>query len=764
MGLTKIKLLLLSALFLISSATFSQSIRGFYVNGFSGILGNTTSENNLLNYAQGNGFNYLCLYDVSGLNWTSTTVKNQFASFASRAKTQYGITQIGLCSEIYSFFSTYIIPYNQSRSIANEKVDVLNFEFEFWVSSTISGQYCSKYLTPGGYSCDTAGAFAFAKSQFQLIDNLAASNGLISEVYFGWPNKGQLQWFAQRADRILMHAYRTNDADVYAYSKGRLENAASINSSVKIIVIFSSESSFMGPWLTTHPITQPYTTYAAGLSAETASWKQYINLQGYHWFKYTTMPATTSVTATATAGGPTTFCTGGNVVLTANSGTSQTYQWTKNGSNISGATSISYTATTSGSYAVKVTKSGTTATSASITVTVSTSITAPTISASGPLSFCPGGSVVLTSSSSTGNHWSNNATTQSITVSTTGNYTVTRTSGSCSATSTITTVSTTTSPSTPTISTSGSTSICPGTGITLTSSATTTGGYVWSTGATTRSIAVLTAGTYWVRAGSTTCYSTSANKITTMLTAPATPTISASGSTNIGTGGSVTLTSSSATAYSWLSGVTTQAVVATTAGVYRVTVTGSNGCKATSANKIVTSSTCTPPAVPTITSSSTTNILLNGSQITLTCNTSTGGWLWSTGATTRAITVSTGGTYTVKNYNSGSCFATSLPVTVYLIYSTREAGTATVSESVTNMISYPNPSNGHFNVSFNSELEQKCLISIYDISGRLMMERNIETVQGNNLIEMNVPSLSSGVYLMRLSGTSINKQLRLNIE
>ena len=764
MGLTKIKLLLLSALFLISSTTFSQGIRGFYVNGFSGILGNTTSENNLLNYAQGNGFNYLCLYDVSGLNWTSTTVKSQFASFASRAKTQYGITQIGICSEIYSFFSTYIIPYNQSRSIANEKVDVLNFEFEFWVTSTISGQYCSKYLSPGGYSCDTAGAFAFAKSQFQQIDNLAAANGLISEVYFGWPNKGQLQWFAQRADRILMHAYRTSDADVYAYSKGRLGDAASINSSVKIIVIFSSESSFMGPWLSSHPITQPFVTYAAGFAAETATWKQYINLQGYHWFKYTTMPATTSVTATATAGGSTTFCTGGSVVLTANSGTSQTYQWTKNGSNISGATSISYTANASGSYAVKVTKSGTTATSASITVTVSTSITAPTISASGPLSFCPGGTVTLTSSSATGNQWSNNATTQSITVSTAGNYTVTCTSGSCSATSSATAVSTTSTPPTPTISTSGSTSICPGTGITLTSSATSSGGYVWSTGATTRSIAVLTAGTYWVRAGTTTCYSTSANKVTTMLTAPATPTISTSGSTNIGTGGSVTLTSSSASSYLWLDGTTTQSLVATMAGNYRVTVTGTNGCKATSASKVVTSSTCTPPSVPTVTSSSTTNILVNGSTLTLTCNTTTGGWLWSTGATTRAITVSAAGTYTVRNYNAGSCYATSLPVTVYVIYNTREAGVADGSENLTNLIAYPNPSNGRFNVSFSTEQEQTCLISIYDLSGRLMMERNIETVQGNNLFEMNAPSLSSGVYLMRLSGDSINKQLRLNIE
>lgn len=764
MRTTKIKLLLLSALFFLSSTSFSQNIRGFYVNGFSGILGNTTSENTLLNYAQGNGFNYLCLYNTSSLNWTSTTVKNQFASFVSRAKTQYGITQIGICSEISSYFSTYIIPYNQSRTSANEKVDVLNFEFEFWVSSTISGQYCSIYLSPNGYSCDTAGAFAYAKTQFQAIDNLAAANGLISEVYFGWPNKGQLQWFAQRADRILMHAYRTSDADVYAYSKGRLTDAASINSSVKIIVIFSSEQSFMGPWLASHPITQPYQTYAAGLAAETASFKQYINLQGYHWFKYTTMPATTSVTATATAGGPTSFCTGGSVVLTANSGTSQTYQWTKNGSNISGATSISYTATTSGSYAVKVTKSGTTATSASITVTVSTSISAPTISASGPLSFCQGGSVTLTSSSTTGNSWSNNATTQSITVSSAGNYTVTRTSGTCTATSAPTTVSITTTPPVPTISTSGSTSICPGTGITLTSSASSAGGYVWSTGATTRSIAVLTAGTYWVRTGTSTCNSTSANKVTTMLTAPSTPTITANGSTNIGSGGSVTLTSSSASAYLWVDGSTTQSVVANTAGVYRVTVTGTNGCKKTSANKTVTSSTCTPPSVPTISSSSTTNILVNGSSITLTCSATTGGYLWSNGATTRAITVWTGGTYTVKHYSSGSCYATSLPVTIYLIYTTREAGLAEANESASDLVAYPNPSNGQFNVSFISEKEQTCNISIYDLSGRLIEERNIGTVAGSNIVEMNMPALSRGMYLMRFTGENINKQLRLNIE
>ena len=51
--------------------------------------------------------------------------------------------------------------------------------------------------------------------------------------------------------------------------------------------------------------------------------------------------------------GPTTFCQGGSVTLTAVGTTgSPTYQWTKDGSNILTATSSSYTANTSGTYTV----------------------------------------------------------------------------------------------------------------------------------------------------------------------------------------------------------------------------------------------------------------------------------------------------------------------------------------------------------------------------------------------------------------------------
>ncbi|MBS1531118.1 MAG: VCBS repeat-containing protein [Bacteroidetes bacterium] len=57
---------------------------------------------------------------------------------------------------------------------------------------------------------------------------------------------------------------------------------------------------------------------------------------------------------TVTASGPTTFQTGGNVVLTASPAKGYNYQWFRDGVAISGATSSAYTATQSGAYTVEL--------------------------------------------------------------------------------------------------------------------------------------------------------------------------------------------------------------------------------------------------------------------------------------------------------------------------------------------------------------------------------------------------------------------------
>jgi gliding motility-associated-like protein len=87
------------------------------------------------------------------------------------------------------------------------------------------------------------------------------------------------------------------------------------------------------------------------------------------------------------------------------------------------------------SYAVTTT-AGTCSSTVSIQITVIPPLTAPIITASGPITFCTGGSVILSSNYSTGNNWSTGETSQSITVSSSSTITLTISNNGCSSPST----------------------------------------------------------------------------------------------------------------------------------------------------------------------------------------------------------------------------------------------------------------------------------------------------------------------------------------
>ena len=95
--------------------------------------------------------------------------------------------------------------------------------------------------------------------------------------------------------------------------------------------------------------------------------------------------------------GPTTLCQGGSVVLQATSGAGFQYTWMKNGNSMYIASNSStFTVTSPGSYMVKiVTPGGCVMYSNTINVSFIPNPTA-SISAQGPMQFCPGGSVTLT--------------------------------------------------------------------------------------------------------------------------------------------------------------------------------------------------------------------------------------------------------------------------------------------------------------------------------------------------------------------------------
>ena len=289
--------------------------------------------------------------------------------------------------------------------------------------------------------------------------------------------------------------------------------------------------------------------------------------------------AAPSVTNTAT------YCQ--NALASAITGTSlpgnTLYYYTVAVGGLGSVTPIIPSTTTPGVYTYYISQknaAGDESPRAMVTVTVNALPATPTISASGSTTFCTGGSVDLTSSSTTGNLWSNGSIASTITVSNSGSFSVTVTDGnSCSATSTSINVNVSSAPI-PTI-TATSTSACSGDTVILSSS--TADSYVWSTGQTTQSIALtatsanITVTTVNVNA----CNGVGMSQPTSV-TFTATPTAAGSFTTS-GNVATFTNTSTGAGSYSWDFGdfsnssasAPTHAYAAN--GSYTVTLTAING-------------------------------------------------------------------------------------------------------------------------------------------------------------------------------------------
>ena len=142
-------------------------------------------------------------------------------------------------------------------------------------------------------------------------------------------------------------------------------------------------------------------------------------------------------TATINQTGPLTGCVGDSILLSSNTDPSFTYQWNKNGIPVSGATTSSFYPTQSGSYTVTIYQNNCPVTSAGISVTFNPLPSVPTISSSGTITPCSGGSITLTAPSGLTSYlWNTGSTASSLVVSQSGNYSVTVTnSNGCSQTS-----------------------------------------------------------------------------------------------------------------------------------------------------------------------------------------------------------------------------------------------------------------------------------------------------------------------------------------
>ncbi len=318
------------------------------------------------------------------------------------------------------------------------------------------------------------------------------------------------------------------------------------------------------------------------------------------------------------------ICAGSSVTFTAtptNGGSTPSYQWVKNGTNISGATASTFSSSSLANgdvVGVMMTSSiacytALTASSNNVTMVVNTNITPSVAIAASNNNVCAGASVSFTATPTNGGstptfQWYNNASAISGETNTTYNSSslangdvlsvIMGSSNTCSSTSTANSnnISMVVNPIVTPIVTAATTAttVCPGVVVTFNSN-TTNGGnstqFQWLlngnniSGATNSSFSASSGvndGDIYsvVITSNANCLSTNtatSNGVTMALSSPI-ATITPSGTTALCGTSNVTLTASNGASYLWSNGATTQSITANTSGSYSVAVTSFGGC------------------------------------------------------------------------------------------------------------------------------------------------------------------------------------------
>ena len=310
-----------------SVVTNNFAISGTYIslgNGSAGsLLGDATQETKLLEFSRDNGINYFIFYDLNRLVANSARA-TQLASLINRARTQYGITQIGAALGD-TIGANNIVAYNNAHA-ANERVDVLNLELEFWNET------------------DRASALNNVINILDSFKSLALANNMETEYYIGWLNNAaEGARIGNAVDRVLIHFYRKDDVEIINYGIERLQYLSTASRKVRIAPIFSNEGPtntgdpsgyFMGPWLTSHPNDQAFASWITAYNALNASWKSNLEVMGGTWFLYNYFPIVYANKPNHITSSPMsqTACVGDTKTLTvASSAINKKYCWMKDG-------------------------------------------------------------------------------------------------------------------------------------------------------------------------------------------------------------------------------------------------------------------------------------------------------------------------------------------------------------------------------------------------------------------------------------------------
>lgn len=459
-----------------------------------------------------------------------------------------------------------------------------------------------------------------------------------------------------------------------------------------------------------------------------------------------------SAPPTLAVAGPTTFCEGGSVTLTANYDNNISFINAQNNAVVGNNRTL--LANSAGSFMARYRDvSGCDFTSQAVSVQVNKAPAAPVVANEKPTTFCDGDNTTLrVNADNVRYNWNSGQNSQVIDVRRTGSFqlTITDQNGCTSPQSNVVNVVVNPNPATPIITSNGPTTFCADRNVSL--SAPDNAAYQWSTGATSRSITTNQAGGYSLRVrNSFNCISPESPRIDVRVNPlPNSPTITALGRTTFCEGDQVTLSATNAGRVFWSSGDSTQTLSAKTSGSYSARTRDNNGCVSPQSNGV----TVTARPVP-----STPAINQVGTFTLQATSASNGGasYRWYRGTDslfvqTAIIKAGQSGSYRARTFIVYSpdltCLSAFSPNFGY-----------TVDASFNGLSIYPNPAPTQQVTVETLENIQNATITIYTLLGQEALNFAVPSFSERQLL--NLSAIPAGQYILQVRSASFTASKRI---
>jgi hypothetical protein len=367
----------------------------------------------------------------------------------------------------------------------------------------------------------------------------------------------------------------------------------------------------------------------------------------------------------------------------------------------------------------------------------------PVVNIGNDTTICPGITYTMNAGNAGATYlWNTNATTQSITANTAGNYSVLVSLNGCNNSD----ARVITAGIVPQNNLAATLDLCEGDVATL-NAGNSGSSFLWTPGgATTQTVNITTGGIKSVAIKSTTgCIINSSTNVTLRPL----PVINLGNDTSICEGASITLDAGNpSNSYAWTpGGATTQTILASDSGTYEVTVTTAFNCESTDERHIAY---LPSPRVEGFNFIPLFYEDLGKVKFTALNPTSVTSYLWDFGdgsATSTLVspthTYPATGSYTakLKVFNGCSEYETSLLINVDLI-----TGIVTLDKDEANIVLYPNPSSNVLTIdnrSVNLKLQE---VTIFNTLGAVVYKGKLS----GNREQVQVSQLASGIYSMRI--------------